>query len=131
MQALAFKAYGEVTQRTAGDKELEYALFRQITAALESVQDPQTRSFPEWVDALSRNQQLWSLIANDLLHPGNGLPDHLKRSLIVLSEFVRQSSIKALGGEELISDLIEVNRTVMAGLVGQLETGMEMEEEGL
>lgn len=129
MQALAHKAYGEVTQRTAGDKEIEYALFRQITSALESVANPETRVLSDWADAISRNQQLWSIISIDLLHPGNGLPDDLKRSMLMLSEFVRQSSLKVLAGEELIPDLVEVNKTVMVGLVRQ--SGYIEEEEAV
>lgn len=120
MQALAFKAYGEIAHRTASDKEIEFALFQQITDALERVLDPDTRSPSLWADALSRNQQLWTIIATDLLQPENALPDDLKRSLLFLSEFVRQSTMKILGGAEGISDLIEVNRTVMAGLVRQV-----------
>lgn len=128
MQALAYKAYGEISQRTAGDREVEYALFLQISEALESVKDPQTRSLSDWADALSRNQQLWTIIATDLLQPGNALPDDLKRSLLLLSEYVRQTTFKVLEGEEIISDLIEVNRTVMAGLVRQSVFRVEEDE---
>ena len=127
MQALAFKAYGEVTRRTAGEKEIEYALFLQITEALENVLDPETRSLSEWADALNRNQQLWTIIATDLLLPGNALPDELKRSLFFLSEFVRQTSLKVLSGDDGIPDLIEVNKTVMAGLVRQTSDSMDTE----
>lgn len=129
MQSLALKAYGQITQRTAGDREIEFALFLQITEALESVIDPETRNLSDWADAINRNQQLWTIIATDLLLPGNGLPDDLKRSLLILSEFVRQASFKALAGNETISDLIEVNKTVMAGLIRQVETVTE--EEGI
>jgi len=127
LQALAFKAYGEITRRTAGEKEIEYALFLQITEALENVLDPETRSFSAWADAISRNQQLWTLIATDLLLPGNALPEELKRSLFFLSEFVRQTSLKVLSGEESIPDLIEVNKTVMAGLARLTADAMEVE----
>ena len=129
MQALAYKAYGEVSQRTAGDKEIEYALFVQITEALESVLDPDTRDAATWADALSRNQQLWTIIAADLLQPGNGLAVELKRSLFTLSEFVRQASFRALAGDDVISDLVDVNKTVMAGLVRHTE--YVTEEEGI
>ncbi|MEQ9505262.1 MAG: flagellar biosynthesis regulator FlaF [Hyphomonas sp.] len=128
MQSLASKAYGEVTQRTADDRGIEHALFQQITEALESVLDRDTRSLSDWADAINRNQQLWTIIATDLLLPGNALADDLKRSLLYLSEFVRQLSFKILAGEERIPDLIEVNRTVMAGLVRQ--TVYSVEEEG-
>ena len=129
MQALAFKAYGDVARRTASEREIEFALFQQITEALESVKNPQTRSLSDWADALSRNQQLWTIIATDLLQPGNALPDDLKRSLLFLSDYVRQTSLKVLEGEESIPDLIEVNKTVMAGLVRQ--PTFSVEEEGV
>lgn len=116
MQALAVKAYGEVRQRTVGDKEIEYALFRQITEALEAV-DAATDFAPgPWAEAVHRNQQLWTIIAADLLTPGNALPEDMKRSLLILSEFVRRTSLKVLAGEDGLKDLIEVNRTIMAGL---------------
>ncbi len=129
MQALAYKAYGEVAQRTAGEKEIEYALFLQITDALERVADPETRTLESWADAVHRNRQLWIIIATDLLLPGNALPDEMKQSLLYLSEFVRQTSQKVMAGEECIPDLIEVNKTVMAGLVRQ--TAYNVEEEGV
>jgi flagellar protein FlaF len=116
LQALAVKAYGEVRQRTVGDKEIEYALFRQITDALEAVAESTDFAPAAWADALNRNQQLWTILAADLLSPGNALPDDLKRSLLYLSEFVRRTSLNVLAGQDGLHDLIEVNRTVMAGL---------------
>jgi flagellar protein FlaF len=116
LQALAVKAYGEVQQRTVGDKEIEYALFRQITEALEAVAETTEFAPAAWADAVHRNQQLWTIIAADLLSPGNALPDDLKQSLLYLSEFVRRTSLNVLAGEDGLRDLIEVNRTVMAGL---------------
>jgi flagellar protein FlaF len=61
---------------------------------------------------------LWTTIAIDLLHPGNALPDEMKRSLLYLAEFVRQTSMKIMAGEGEIADLIEVNQTIMSGLGG-------------
>jgi flagellar protein FlaF len=72
----------------------------------------------DWAEAIHRNQQLWTTIAIDLLHPGNALPDELKRSLLYLAEFVRQSSMKIMAGEGEIADLIEVNQSIMNGLSG-------------
>lgn len=118
MQSLAFKAYGEVTQRTAGEKDIELALFRQITDALKQVSEAEDVQPTDWAEAIHRNQQLWTTIAIDLLHPGNALPDELKRSLLYLAEFVRQSSMKIMAGEGKIADLIEVNQSIMNGLSG-------------
>lgn len=118
MQSLAFKAYGEVKQRTAGEKEIEFALFRQITDALTQVSETEDVPPTEWADAIHRNQQLWTTIAIDLLQPGNALPDEMKRSLLYLAEFVRQTSMKIMAGEGDIADLIEVNQSIMTGLAG-------------
>ena len=118
MQALAFKAYGEVKQRTAGEKDIEYALFQQITEALLQVSTAEDVQPTDWAEAIHRNQQLWTTIAIDLLNPGNALPDETKRSLLYLAEFVRQNSMKILSGNGEISDLIEINQTIMKGLSG-------------
>ena len=118
MQALAFKAYGEVKQRTAGERNIEFELFQQITEALEHVARSEDVAPALWADAIHRNLQLWSALAVDLLHPGNALPDEVKKSLLYLSEFVRQSSMKILSGTGELADLIEINRTVMGGMMG-------------
>ena len=120
MQSLAFKAYGEVKQRTAGEKEIEFALFRQITDALTQVSEAEDAQPADWADAIHRNQQLWTTIAVDLLHPGNALPDDMKRSLLYLAEFVRQTSMKIMAGEGEIADLIEINLSIMNGLGGAM-----------
>ena len=123
MQSLAFKAYGEVKQRTAGEKEIEFALFRQITDALKQVSEGNDVQPSDWAEAIHRNQQLWTTIAIDLLHPGNALPDEMKRSLLYLAEFVRQTSMKIMAGEGEIADLIEINQTIMNGLGGTMADG--------
>jgi flagellar protein FlaF len=118
LQNLAFKAYGEVQQRTAGEKEIEYALFQQITEALEDVSEPDTVSPGTWGDAIYRNQQLWTLLATDLMSEANALPAETRQQLLGIAQFVRQYSMRVLAGEGDISELIEVNRTIMAGLSG-------------
>jgi flagellar protein FlaF len=118
LQSLAFKAYGEVTQRTAGEKDIELALFQQITNELRNVSDVNTVQPTDWAEAIHRNQQLWTTIAIDLLNPGNALPEEMKRSLLYLAEFVRQNSLKILSGDGDIADLIEINQSIMMGLSG-------------
>jgi flagellar protein FlaF len=119
------KAYGEVAKRTASDRQLEFALFMQITTALENLMIPDRVSLSDWADAINRNQQLWTILAGDLMLPSNALPDDLKRRLLLLSEFVRRTSLKVLAGEEDMSGLIEINKAVMAGLVPGLLDGQD------
>ncbi|WP_084146330.1 flagellar biosynthesis regulator FlaF [Hyphomonas oceanitis] len=118
MQHLAFRAYGEVQQRTAGPKEIELSLFRQITEALEAVAAVETPPLEAWADALYRNQQLWTIVATDLVNPDNTLPEETKRNLVSLSQFVRQCSNRVLAGNDGIADLIDINKSIIAGLSG-------------
>ncbi len=116
MQTLAAKTYGQVQHRTAGNRDIEYAVFDQITVDLEGVAqandaDPATR-----IDAISRNLRLWSLLAADLLSEANALPPETKKSLLTLSEFVRREGMKRLSDDGDLADLIAINRTIMSGL---------------
>ncbi len=118
MQQLAYKAYGEATTRTASDKQIELALFQQITQALRTVARQDDPPLADWADAIHRNQQLWSIISTDVLSAANRLPDDTKASLIQISKFVRQHSLKVLAREATLDDLIEVNETIITGLAG-------------
>lgn len=116
MQSLAHKAYGDVQQRTASEKEIEHALFTQITQDLELVASQKTPVPTVWADAISRNLQMWTVFATDLMGPQNTLPEETKKGLLFLSEFVRRTSMSIFSGGEGITDLIEINRTIMKGL---------------
>lgn len=118
MQALAVKAYGEVRNRTADDVSLEHALFRQITDGLIEAIDLEKTDASKWADAVNRNLELWTLLATDLLHPENRLNDATRKSLLELSIFVRRASMQILAGEGEISDLVEINESIMKGLKG-------------
>ena len=116
MQGLASRAYGDVQTRTAADQDIEYAIFEQITGALETVAETEGITKREIVDAVNRNNQLWTTLAADLLSPENALPDETKRNLLTLAEFTRRTGMQVLAGEGDIADLIDVNKTIMAGM---------------
>ena len=118
MQDLAYKAYGNVTSRTAGDKHIEFALFQQITDALQSVASTDTPALSAWADAINRNLDLWTALSADLLNPENALTSETKQGLLQLASFVRRSSMQILSGQGDIKDLIEINTSIMAGLTG-------------
>lgn len=127
MHNLAFKAYGQVQQRTASDKGIEHALFLQITEALEEIARADAPSPTAKADAIHRNQQLWTLLATDLLNPANSLPIDLKSRLLQLSKFVQKTSMEILSGSGDIADLIEINRPIIAGLGGSVQSGIQGE----
>jgi flagellar protein FlaF len=116
LQQLASKAYGQVTQRTANEKQIEFALFQQITDQLEEVEQAEAPAPAIWADAIDRNLQLWTMLMADLLLPENALPIDTKQSLLNVAHFVRRHSMQLLSGNGELADLIEVNRTIMAGI---------------
>jgi flagellar biosynthesis activator protein FlaF len=124
---LAYKAYGQIQKRTGSDKGIEQALFVQITEALEDVARSESPTSAAKADAIYRNQQLWTLLATDLMGPANALPDDLKARLLQLSKFVQKTSMQILSGEGDIADLIEVNKPIIAGLAGS--TNPELQGE--
>ena len=116
MQALAYKAYESVQTRTASDRDIEYALFEQITRALRDAAASTDVPAALRVDAISRNLQLWTMLAADLMAPDNALDVALKRGLLGLAEYTRRRSMVLLAEAGDLSDLIEINTTVMQGL---------------
>lgn len=127
MHSLAYKAYGQIQQRTASDKSIEHALFVQITEALEDIARSESPAPAAKADAIYRNQQLWTLLATDLMSPVNSLPDDLKARLLQLSKFVQKTSMQILSGEGDIADLIEVNKPIIAGLAGSANPELQGE----
>ncbi|MCH2458340.1 flagellar biosynthesis regulatory protein FlaF [Henriciella barbarensis] len=120
MHNLAHKAYSTVTSRTASDKQIELALFSEITNALKDVAAQDVPLPAVWADAIDRNLQLWHILSVDLVSPENGLDDSLRTNLLTLAEMVRRVSYQVLAGDTDISDLVEINETIMKGLSGEV-----------
>lgn len=118
MQTLAFKAYGKVEHRTAGDRNIEHALFRQITEQMLAVKHAADPTPTEVADAINRNLQMWTTLATDLMSEENGHSNELKGMLLGINAFVRRTSMQLLSGEGDLADLIEVNQIIMQGLQG-------------
>ena len=119
LHALAQQAYDNVQHRTAGEREIELALFTQITQDLTKVAEQEVPAPTVWAEAISRNLELWSLLASDLLGAENTIADELKGGLLYLSEFVRTESMRILSGEGELRNLIDINISIMQGLSGQ------------
>jgi flagellar protein FlaF len=124
MHNLARKAYSDVTSRTATDKQIEYALFSDITNALKDVAAQDMPPPAVWAEAIDRNLQLWLALSVDLLNPDNRLDPQLRRGLLNLGEMVRRISHRVLAGEADLTEIIEINEAIMAGLSGDPGSGL-------
>ncbi|MCA8888769.1 MAG: hypothetical protein KDA46_08075, partial [Parvularculaceae bacterium] len=78
-----------------------------------------------YVNAVSRNLQLWTAITADIVSEGNGLPAALRAQLLALAGFVRRASFDALskGVTAETRTLVEINRNVAGGLRRSLASG--------
>ncbi len=117
MQLLAHKTYGEIQTRTASDRDIEYALFDQITKALREINKQPDTPPSKRMDAISRNLQLWILLSADLMSEANALDIETKSGLLGLSIYVRRRSMQALADDASeLSDLIDINTSLMQAM---------------
>jgi flagellar protein FlaF len=111
----AARAYGQVIRRTDAPRIMERRVFAEITAALETAQAPDTH-FVSRIEALQRNRELWIALAFDVADEANPLPVELRAGILNLAIWVDGQSARILRGQGGLDGLIEINRTVMAGL---------------
>ena len=118
-------AYKKTLAATGDPRAVEAELFSRIGAelstAIENAEDDQ----PGYVNAVSRNLQLWTAITADIVSEGNGLPAALRAQLLALAGFVRRASFDALskGVTAETRTLVEINRNVAGGLRRSLASG--------
>jgi len=65
--------------------------------------------------AVHWNLRMWLTFQEDLSSPDNKLPDEIKAGIISLSIWVEKETFRILKGESKLDDMIEFNRTIMAG----------------
>src|ERR1700761_2363833 len=114
---MSLRAYQQAATRTENPRETEYRLFAQVTLALIEAGKADARDLPARIDALEWNRRVWSVLTEDCADPGNRLPDQLRASIISLGIFVGRYTSKVIRGVEPIDTLIDINRTVMQGLM--------------
>lgn len=68
---------------------------------------------------LASNQKFWSELKYDLAQPSNGLPADLRAGLISIALWVDRQTSQVMGGGTGLGALVEVNRSIAAGLAGQ------------
>lgn len=108
----AHVGYGSNAVRT--DKDNEYAVFARVTHMLHRA--GALGEGPEYMQAVAKNNELWTLLAADLAHPGNALPDDLKARLLSLAIFSIRHGHAVMKGAATVDALIDVNMSMMKGL---------------
>jgi flagellar protein FlaF len=112
-----YQAYRQATTRSESPRDLEYRLFGQVTRALMHAQTVDKSDLATRIDALDWNRRLWSTLASDCSDSGNGLGGPLRAQIISISLFVNRHSSVVMRGDDDFSALIDINRSIMQGLI--------------
>lgn len=109
-------AYGPQTYRNSeasalAPREVEAAAFLFVNRALEQADGHRSK-----VEALCKNQKLWSLLLMDLACSSNALPDILRQDLVRLGTWSMAYSIRAMPGELPLQPLIDINSDMVEAL---------------
>lgn len=97
-------------------RTLEAAALIEAASRLESGSEHPARL----QGALRHNLRLWTVLKGELMRPDHEMPMDLRVDLMRLSAFIDRQTLEILAGPELGSEmlraLIDINRTVAAGL---------------
>jgi len=113
---MSLQAYQKTQRSTEHPRDTQYRLFAQVTHALIDANKHGRSNVPVFVDALDWNRRLWSTLASDCASEGNRLPEALRAQIISLSLWVSRFSSEAAGTGASLEPLIDVNKSIMAGL---------------
>ena len=114
-------AYSSPNTPVRSHRGAEYAVFLEITRALKSVRNEHNRNSTPRVEAIMRNRQLWTTIAASVADASNNLPSELRARLFYLFEFTNKNSNIAIGNCGILDALIDINTSVMMGLLEPTE----------
>lgn len=115
--AMARTAYTSTAEPIRTERGIEYDAFARITRQLKT-SDPAS-DYPAYVQALHDNRRLWNVLATSVADPDNELPRDLRARIFYLAEFTAHQTAKILSEGASAASLIDVNTTVMKGLLHQ------------
>lgn len=127
---MSLQAYQAASQRSEDPRATEYRLFAQVTRALMNAKTLPREEMKPRAEALDWNRRVWSNLAIDCASEDNKLPESLRAAIISLSIFVSKHASVALRDPEAIDDLVDINRTVMQGLMPQASSAGEEQAVG-
>ncbi len=114
----AIRGYGANATSTQSDRRGEYDTFARVTKRLRDAAMTEKTHYPRYVEALSDNQRLWTVLMVDVADDDNDLPEDLRARIAYLADFTRVHTRKILKEKASVVPLLEINIAVMRGLKG-------------
>lgn len=115
---MSLNAYHRALVRAETPRATEHRLIREITSEMMLAQELGMKG-AQLMPALHRNREMWSTFGGDCAVEGNGLPGPLRAQIISLSLWVERHTSLVMKGGDTIDALIDLNRTIMEGLMGE------------
>lgn len=117
----AAQAYGAVANKTANPRELEADLLLDAAAKLQTIRDGWDSKHAELNAALLYNRKLWSIFVTSATSAENPLPAAVRQNVANIGLFVFKQTLATLADPkpENLGSLININRELAAGLLGQ------------
>ncbi|MGR3497383.1 MAG: flagellar biosynthesis regulator FlaF [Limimaricola soesokkakensis] len=126
---MSIAAYKTTIRESETPRQIERRVLSRVTGQLatrasafdraESARERSALLSDGLRDDLVTNQKFWSELQFDLAQPGNALPAELRAGLISLAIFVDRQTSAVIGGNAGVGALVEINRSIVAGLGGQ------------
>lgn len=114
--AYARQSYASSAQAVKTPRNIEFTILARVTKNLQVNARKRKSDFPNFVQALEQNRQLWAIFANDLADSGNQLSPDLKQNLTELADFTHRHTMRVLTQKASVKPLLEINASVLRGL---------------
>lgn len=112
-------SHGYGIQVTRTPRDTEYDAFARVTRLLRKAAANDSRL--EIIEAVDRNNRLWTILASDLISEENKLPDDAKAGLLSLADFSLRHGRAVMFHKHSTDVLIDINLSVMKGLRGEVQ----------
>ena len=116
---MSHDAYRAAQKSNQSPRDTEYRAFTEATRRLIAACEKEA-DFAARARAVHDNRQLWGALADDCARGDNALPPETRAGIISLSLWVVRFSKDALRTGESLEPLIDINKTIMAGLSGKV-----------
>lgn len=120
----AANAYSTRNGAVVDQRRLEADALLRAASRIEDVRNGwRPARLAELDAALLNNRKLWTIFATEVTSDDSALPVELRNAIASIAVFVFKRSFEALAtpSPELMQPLIDINRTLAAGLLGQPE----------
>jgi flagellar biosynthesis activator protein FlaF len=112
---MTINAYQAARSRAETPRAAELRLMREITGEMIAAHEAGLKG-ALLMPSLYRNREMWSTFVTDCGARGNRLPNDLRAKIISLGLWVDRFTSEVVAGRDSITELVQVNRTIMEGL---------------